>query len=182
MTLVDTFAHDGLPPREQWPDLLIEPLGYPAQLNCAVALLDDTIRAGHRDRPAFITDSETLSYGELGAKVDAICRVLVEDLGLVSGNRVLLRAPNTPMMVACWLAVAKAGCIVVATMPLLRAQGAAGDHRPRLDRRRAVRRPAAGRARGGLRPARAVLRGRGAGRRASRRASRPTTRQPTTWC
>ncbi len=120
MTLVDTFAHDGLPPREQWPDLLIEPLGYPAQLNCAVALLDDTIRAGHRDRPAFITDSETLSYGELGAKVDAICRVLVEDLGLVSGNRVLLRAPNTPMMVACWLAVAKAGCIVVATMPLLR--------------------------------------------------------------
>jgi len=120
VTLVDTFARDGLPPREQWPDLLIEPLGYPAQLNCAVALLDDTIRAGHRDRPAFITDSETLTYGELGAKVDAICRVLVEDLGLVSGNRVLLRAPNTPMMVACWLAVAKAGCIVVATMPLLR--------------------------------------------------------------
>ena len=33
MTLVDTFARDGLPPREQWPDLLIEPLGYPAQLN-----------------------------------------------------------------------------------------------------------------------------------------------------
>ena len=72
MTLVDPFAHDGLPPREQWPDLLIEPLGYPARLNCAVALLDDTIRAGHRDRPAFITDSETLSYGELGAKVDAL--------------------------------------------------------------------------------------------------------------
>ena len=48
MTLVDTFAHDGLPPREQWPDLLIEPLGYPAQLNCAVALLDDTIRAAAR--------------------------------------------------------------------------------------------------------------------------------------
>ena len=46
--------------------------------------------------------------------------MLVEDLGLVSGNRVLLRAPNTPLMVACWFAVAKAGGIVVATMPLLR--------------------------------------------------------------
>jgi 2-aminobenzoate-CoA ligase len=120
VTLVDTFARDGLPPREQWPDLLIEPLGYPAQLNCAVALLDDTVGAGNGDRPAFIAESETLTYRELQARVDRICRVLVEDLGIVSGNRVLLRAPNNPMLIACWLAVAKAGAIVVATMPLLR--------------------------------------------------------------
>jgi 2-aminobenzoate-CoA ligase len=119
MTLVDTFAADGLPPREQWPDLLIEPLGYPDRLNCAVALLDDMV-AAHGDRPAFITDDETLTYGELKARVDRIAHVLVDDLGLVSGNRVLLRAPNNPMLVACWLAVAKAGGIVVATMPLLR--------------------------------------------------------------
>jgi 2-aminobenzoate-CoA ligase len=48
MTLIDSFASDGLPPREQWPDLLddtiaaghglIEPLGYPQRLNCAAAL------------------------------------------------------------------------------------------------------------------------------------------------
>ncbi len=116
MTLIDTFAHDGLPPREQWPDLLIEPLGYPAKLNCAVELLS----AGEDDRPAFITDAETITYTQLRAQVDRICRVLVEDLGLVSGNRVLLRAPNNPLMMACWFAVAKAGGIVVATMPLLR--------------------------------------------------------------
>jgi 2-aminobenzoate-CoA ligase len=120
VTLVDTFAHDGLPPRAEWPDLLIEPFGYPAQLNCAVALLDDTVAAGHGDRLAFIAESETLTYRELQAKVNRIAGMLVEDFGLVSGNRVLLRAPNTPFLVACWFAVAKAGGIVVATMPLLR--------------------------------------------------------------
>ena len=38
------------------------------------------------------------------------------------GNRVLLRAANNPMLVACWFAVLKAGGIVVTTMPLLRAR------------------------------------------------------------
>jgi 2-aminobenzoate-CoA ligase len=120
MTLVDSFAADGLPPREQWPDLLIEPLGYPERLNCAAALLDDTIAAGHGARTALLTDSEALTYDELRTTIDRICHVLVDELSLVSGNRVLLRAPNNPTLVACWLAVAKAGGIVVPTMPLLR--------------------------------------------------------------
>jgi 2-aminobenzoate-CoA ligase len=120
MTLVDTFAAEGLPPREQWPELRIEPLGYPERLNFAVALLDDAVAAGHADRPAIIGDDETISYRELQSRVDRVCRVLVDDLGMVSGNRVLLRAPNNAMLVITYLAVAKAGGIVVATMPLLR--------------------------------------------------------------
>ena len=48
--------------------------------------------------------------------------MLVEDLGIVPGNRVLLRAANTPMLAACWLGVVKAGAIAVGTMPLLRAR------------------------------------------------------------
>ena len=44
------------------------------------------------------------------------------DLGMVPGNRVLLRAPNTPMAIAVYLAVIKAGGVMVATMPLLRAK------------------------------------------------------------
>ena len=48
--------------------------------------------------------------------------MLVDDLGLIPGNRVLLRAPNNPMQAACWFAVLKAGGIVVCTMPLLRAR------------------------------------------------------------
>ncbi|HEX6741998.1 MAG TPA: AMP-binding protein, partial [Sphingomicrobium sp.] len=45
---------------------------------------------------------------------------LVEEHGLVPGNRVLLRGPNTYAMFAAWLGVLKAGGVVVATMPLLR--------------------------------------------------------------
>jgi 2-aminobenzoate-CoA ligase len=47
--------------------------------------------------------------------------VLHRDLELVTGNRVLLRGANCPMMAACILAVQKAGLIAVPTMPLLRA-------------------------------------------------------------
>ena len=55
-------------------------------------------------------------------RVDRICRVLVEDLGLVPGNRVLLRGGNSIGLALAWLAVVKAGLIAVATMPLLRAR------------------------------------------------------------
>ncbi|MDP9106742.1 MAG: AMP-binding protein, partial [Candidatus Eremiobacteraeota bacterium] len=41
---------------------------------------------------------------------------------LVPGNRVLLRGFNNDVMAACWLGVVKAGCVVVTTMPLLRAK------------------------------------------------------------
>ncbi|MFO0234397.1 MAG: benzoate-CoA ligase family protein [Burkholderiales bacterium] len=121
---LDTFARDHLPPREQWPDFLLErpELRYPERLNAAVELLDATIATGHGGRVALRTDAASCTYVELRAQVDRICRVLVEDLALVPGNRVLLRAPNSPMMAACWLAVVKCGLVAVATMPLLRAR------------------------------------------------------------
>lgn len=120
---VDTFVRDHLPPRDTWPDLLYDlpELRYPAQTNVAAELLDSHIAEGRGDAPCLLADSGAWSYGELYSTSNRIARVLTEDLGLVPGNRVLLRAPNTPMMVACWMAVAKAGGVVVATMPLLRA-------------------------------------------------------------
>jgi 2-aminobenzoate-CoA ligase len=120
MTLVDTFAAEGLPPREQWPDLLIEPFGYPDRLNFVTELVDRHVAEGRGDRPAIIGPGETIGYRELQSRIDRVCRVLVDELGMVSGNRVLLRAPNNAMLVITYLAVAKAGGIVVATMPLLR--------------------------------------------------------------
>lgn len=48
--------------------------------------------------------------------------MLVEDFGLVPGNRVLLRSPNTPWNAAAWLGVLKAGGIAVATMAAIRAR------------------------------------------------------------
>jgi 2-aminobenzoate-CoA ligase len=53
--------------------------------------------------------------------VNQTARVLTGELGIVPGNRVLLRGPNNPWLAACWLAVLKAGAVAVTTMPLLRA-------------------------------------------------------------
>jgi len=121
---VDTFARDNLPPRSQWPELIfdIAEVRYGSRLNCVVELLDNMVAAGHGERVAIRAPIGVLTYGTLLGLVNRIAHVLREDLGLVSGNRVLLRGPNNPMMAACWLAVVKAGCIAVATMPLLRAK------------------------------------------------------------
>ena len=120
----DSFCRDNLPPREQWPVFLLDrpEYQYPARLNCAVELLDRNIEAGRGDHPALVTPAETLSYRQLAERVDRIAQVLVTRLGLVPGNRVLLRSANNAWMVAAYFAVLKAGGVVVATMPLFRAK------------------------------------------------------------
>ena len=119
---VDTFAHDNLPPRDQWPDLIftLPELQYPERMNCIVELLEKNIEQGYGDRPAILGPDGVLTYSQLLAQVDKVAHVLTHDMGLVPGNRVLLRSANNAMLAICWCAVAKAGLIVVATMPLLR--------------------------------------------------------------
>jgi 2-aminobenzoate-CoA ligase len=119
---IDTFARDNLPPRDQWPDLIfsIPEVQYPERMNCMVELLDENVRKGNGDRPAIYGANGVLTYAQLQAQVDRVAHVLTHDMGLVPGNRVLLRGANNPMLAVCWCAVAKAGLIVVATMPLLR--------------------------------------------------------------
>jgi 2-aminobenzoate-CoA ligase len=123
---VDTFAADNLPPRDQWPDFDYDSLeilrSYPDRMNSGAILLDEMCETGHGDSPVLHYEDTTWTYNELRALSDRIARVLVEDQGLVPGNRVLLRAPNNPMLVACWCAVLKAGGICVTTMQLLRAR------------------------------------------------------------
>ncbi|MFE1910714.1 AMP-binding protein [Streptomyces anandii] len=113
---VDTFARDHLPPPDQWPELRFDlpELRYPDRLNCAAELLDATADAG---RPAFRTAAgEVWTYGELRARVDRIAHLLTGELGVVPGNRVLLRGPTTPWLAACWLAVLKAGAVAVTVL------------------------------------------------------------------
>jgi 2-aminobenzoate-CoA ligase len=122
---VDMFVRDRLPPRELWPDFdyarMPDGITYPDRLNVTRALLDDAIANGFGDNPAVHFDDRVWSYRDLQDLVDRIARVLTEDYGLVPGNRVLLRGPNTPMLMASWLAAVKAGGVCVTTMPLLRA-------------------------------------------------------------
>jgi 2-aminobenzoate-CoA ligase len=118
----DTFARDRLPPRDQWPVMLDSPdTRYPERMNAAVELLDAMIDRGHGDSIAVRGADITWSWHQLRERVDRIAHVMRGPMGLVAGNRVLLRGGNHPMMAACWLATLKAGLIAVATMPLLRA-------------------------------------------------------------
>ncbi|MCW3474375.1 benzoate-CoA ligase family protein [Limobrevibacterium gyesilva] len=123
-SVMDSFARDNLPPRELWPALVFTrpELQYPPRLNCVTELLDRWVAEGHGDAPCLVSPTERLTYAQLQARVNRICNVLVDRLGMQPGHRVLLRSANNPMMVACYLAVQKAGGVVVATMPMLRAK------------------------------------------------------------
>ncbi len=122
---VDNFAAERLPSPKLWPwcefGATPELAAIPERVNCGVELLDkQAARCG--PRPVLHGAAGSWSYDELLDKANRIARVLVEDLGVKPGNRVLLRAANNPMLVACWYAVVKAGAVVVTTMPMLRAR------------------------------------------------------------
>ena len=119
---VDGFARENLPPTDQWPDFLLEGFDYPEHLNVAVQLTDEMVKKGFGDHTALIGNGRRRTYKELTDWTNRIAHVLVEDLGVKPGNRVLIRSANNPAMVACWLAATKAGAVVVNTMPLLRAK------------------------------------------------------------
>jgi 2-aminobenzoate-CoA ligase len=121
---VDTFARDNLPPENQWPEFrfTLPELQYPERLNCVTEFVDRWVAGGEGDRTAILSPSETLTYAQLAERINRIANVLTRDLGMVPGNRVLMRSPNSPMGIAVYLAVIKAGGVMVATMPLLRAK------------------------------------------------------------
>jgi 2-aminobenzoate-CoA ligase len=119
---LDTFVHDNLPPIELQPDFIFElpELEFPDKMNCAVEILDMAISKGYGDRICIQCDRLTWTYKDLLDRANQMANVLIKELQLKPGNRVLLRSANTPEMVASWFAVVKAGGIAVATMPLLR--------------------------------------------------------------
>ena len=121
---IDSFTRDNLPPLAQQPPLIFTrpELHYPDRLNAAVAFIDQHVSAGHGDAPCLISALETLTYAQVQERVNRIANVLVRDMGMVAGNRVLLRSANNAMMVAAVFAVIKAGGVAVCTMPMLRAK------------------------------------------------------------
>ncbi len=121
----DDFARRGLPPAELWPVIdheALARLNYPKRMNAAVELLDRAVAEGLGPRPCVRSPQATWTYAKLLETANRVASVLVNDMGLVPGNRVLLRSANNPMLAACWFGVLKAGGIAVTTMPLLRAR------------------------------------------------------------
>ncbi|BBI49802.1 hypothetical protein HORIV_22230 [Vreelandella olivaria] len=116
----DTFARDNLPPTESQPEFLLSGYDYPERLNAGVELCDRLLDQGHGERIALAGNGRQRTYQELTEWSNRLAHVLVEDLGVIPGQRVLIRSANNPAMVACWLAATKAGAVVVNTMPMLR--------------------------------------------------------------
>ncbi len=120
---IDTFCRDNLPGHEQRPDFLLDrpEFQYPEYINAGVELTDRVVERGMGDNIALIGHGRRRTYKELTDWTNRIANALVEDYGVKPGNRVLIRSANNPAMVACWLAVTKAGAVAVNTMPMLRA-------------------------------------------------------------
>nr|WP_319249276.1 AMP-binding protein [uncultured Celeribacter sp.] len=117
---VDTFCRDNLPPEEAQPIYLLEKFPYPDHLNAAVELTDRMVERGFGDRIAVSGTGRSRTYRELSDWTNQIARALVEEYGIVPGNRILIRSSNTPALVACWLGATKAGAVVINTMPMMR--------------------------------------------------------------
>ncbi|MGO4384068.1 AMP-binding protein [Specibacter sp. RAF43] len=115
----DTFVLDRMPTPDQMPDLVFDlpDLQFPPRLNCADVLLGTSIAAGRGDRRCLITDTATWTYANLLARSSQIAHVLVEDLKIVPGNRVLLVGFNGTMLVAGWYAAMLAGAVAVTIVP-----------------------------------------------------------------
>ncbi len=121
-TQIDRFVHDRMPAASDLPQFIFDQpeLQFPAQLNAVVELLDGNVVKGNGERILLRDARGALTYAQALDRVNQLGSALIEDYGLVSGNRVLLRAGNSIDMAVAWLAVVKVGLIAVATMPMLR--------------------------------------------------------------
>ncbi len=118
----DSFVRDRLPAPEHWPDLVFDrpELRFGDHINLVASLFERN--SARSDAPMLRSNAGTLSYAQAEQQVNRLARMMVEELGLVPGNRVLLRGGNSIGLALAWLAVVKAGMVAVGTMPLLRAK------------------------------------------------------------
>ena len=113
---------DYLPPPDHLPLVVrtLPEIHYPARLNAAVELLDRAIARGWGSRPALYFEGRTLSYGEVARDANRLGNAL-RGLGVVPGDRVLIRLGDQPELVITIHALLKIGAIAVPTYPMLRA-------------------------------------------------------------
>ncbi len=98
---IDDFSRKNLPPFQEWPELHTYNFQYPDYLNAAVELTDAMVAKGFGDKTALIGNGRRRTYKELSDWTNRLAHVLVEDYGIVPGNRILIRSANNPAMVAC---------------------------------------------------------------------------------
>ncbi|WP_338844591.1 AMP-binding protein [Massilia sp. W12] len=107
-----------LPPPQDWPLFLAQP-ALPPQFNLYEWLLGADALARFGARTALIGVHERLSYAALAARCELLATALVGQ-GIGAGSRVLLYAPNSPMLGAAVLALWRQGAQVLLCGPMLR--------------------------------------------------------------
>lgn len=89
--------------------------------NVSVYMIDRHIDEGRSDRLAYITDNETVTYGQLAERVNRCGNALLE-AGIPPGERMLMIVKDCPEFVYLYYGAIKAGIIPVPINTLLRAR------------------------------------------------------------
>lgn len=92
----------------------------PERLNLAQNVLDDSIARGCGPRPALVGDFGIVTYEALQRRVNAVAAGML-DLGLNSGDLVLIKMSNSPQFAVAFLAAVKLGVIPILVNSLLTA-------------------------------------------------------------
>ena len=121
---VDTFARDNLPPQEQWPAFIFTrpELHYPERLNCAVAFLDRWVTRSGETSPASSARPRGSHLSSAPGAREPHLQRAGRDARLRAGQPGAAAIGQQSDDGGAYLAVLKAGGVVVATMPLLRAK------------------------------------------------------------
>lgn len=85
----------------------------PGTLNVAVEYVDGAIAAGHGDRPAYMDDTERVTYAELQRRVNQAGNALAA-LGVEIEQRVAILLPNRPEFVTAFFGAIKIGAVPTA--------------------------------------------------------------------
>ena len=82
-------------------------------LNVAVEYVDGAVRAGHGERPAYLSEGAALTFDDLRRRVDQAGNTLA-GLGVQRGERVAILLPNRPEFVASFFGAIKIGAVPAA--------------------------------------------------------------------
>jgi benzoate-CoA ligase len=85
----------------------------PGMLNVAVEYVDGAVAAGHGDRPAYIYDTERVTFAELQRRVNQVGNALAS-LSVEIEQRVAILLPNRPEFVTSFFGAIKIGAVPIA--------------------------------------------------------------------
>lgn len=118
-----TVPLDYLPDEQNAPEYVhaLPEAHYPREINAAEELVDRHVREGRGDNVAIYFEDQEITYSELQERINRMGNAL-RDLGVESGDRVVVRFPNRPESIVSCLAVQKIGAVALPSMKLLRAK------------------------------------------------------------